>query len=112
MPPTSGLMSGYHGFETLRYRFQKVSTGLGEAIKVYIQLNQLDGKLMRLGGSVELRTRAIVRRAGILPLLPERVNEEWPLSGRVLENNEKSSWKEEVEPKIANGGRKVWIVGK
>src|SRR6476646_940940 len=98
--------------EYFEISFSKGSTGLGEAIKVYIQLNQVDGKLMRLGGSVELRTRAIVRRAGILPLLPEGLKEEWPLSGRVLENNEKSSWKEEVEPKIANGGRKVWIVGK
>jgi hypothetical protein len=85
--------------EYFEISFSKGSTGLGEAIKVYIQLNQVDGKLMRLGGSVELRTRAIVRRAKILHLLPEGFNEEWPLSGRILENGERCSWREKVEPK-------------
>ncbi len=96
--------------EYFEISFSKGSTGLGEAIKVYIQLNQVDGKLMRVGGSAEMRTRAIVRRAGILHLLPEGPNEEWPLSGRILESGERGSWKEEVEAKTANGGRKIWIV--
>ena len=66
---------------------------------------------MRLGESVELRTRAIARRAGILHLLPEKLNEEWPLSGRILENGERGSWKEEVEPKIANVAAKFGLSG-
>jgi hypothetical protein len=96
--------------EYFEISFSKGSTGLGEAIRVYIQLNRMDAELMRLGGSAELRTRAIVRRAGILHLLPEELYEEWPLSGRILGNGERGTWKEEVEPTIASEGRKIWII--
>ena len=82
----------------------------GEYFKVYVQLNLEDKTLLQLGGSVELRTRAIVRRAGILYLLPVGVDEDWPLSGRILENGDRSSWNGRTEPTIATHGRKVWIV--
>jgi hypothetical protein len=90
--------------------FSKGSAGCGEYFTVYVQLNQEDKTLMQLGGSVELRTRAIVRRAGILYLLPGGLDEDWPLSGRILENGDRGSWDGKVEPRIATHGRKVWIV--
>jgi hypothetical protein len=60
--------------------------------------------------SAELGTRAVVRRSGILDLLPAGLEDSWQSFGPVLEDNVIGTWYGRSDPIIAKGGHKVWII--
>jgi hypothetical protein len=78
--------------------------------RVCIELDDDDRALLMSGRTAELGTRAIVRRSGILDLLPTGLEDSWQRFGTVLEDNVIGTWHGGSDPIIAKGGHKVWII--
>jgi hypothetical protein len=78
--------------------------------RVCIELNDQDRALMESDTSAELKTRSIVRRSGILDLLPNGLDDRWPHFGTITEHNVIGTWGGRREPIIAKGGHKVWVI--
>jgi hypothetical protein len=93
-------------FEVL---FSKSGVQHVEHFSVCIELNDEDKSVLELGGSVEVRTRAIVRRSGILHFLPNGLDDDWPCSGRVMTCGIEGPMAMGTKPTSANE-RRVWIV--
>jgi hypothetical protein len=68
------------------------------------------GRYLATDKSPELKARSIVRRSGILDLLPKGLDDEWTRFGTVMEHNVIGTWDGGREPTIANGCHKVWSV--
>src|SRR5258708_33197869 len=79
--------------------------------RIYVELNDDDREVLRLGGTPELNTLAIVTRAGILRFLPDEINSDWLHYGRILSRDSRPSWDIGIEPQIGYAGRRVWIIG-
>jgi CheY-like chemotaxis protein len=89
--------------------FSKSVEGRNEYFRVYIELKDEDKAL--LGGvlSDPLKTRLLVERVGILDLLPNRLNDDWPDFGSVIELNIDDFWDMGIKPTIVKG-RNIWII--
>jgi hypothetical protein len=92
--------------------FSKSGPRQNEHWRVCIELDDDDRALLMSNRSAEFRTRAVVRRSGILDLLPAGLEESWQRFGTVLEDNVIGTWHGGSEPIIAKGGHKIWIIGK
>jgi hypothetical protein len=78
--------------------------------RVCIELDDADRALLAGDMSTELKTRSVVRRSGILNLLPSDLDEGWPRFGIIMEHNVIGTWDGGREPIIAKGGHKVWVI--
>jgi hypothetical protein len=78
--------------------------------RVCIELDDDDRALLISSRSAELGTRAVVRRSGILDLLPAGLEDSWQRFGIALEDNVIDTWHRESVPIIAKGGHKLWII--
>jgi hypothetical protein len=67
--------------------FSKSGSPQSEYWRVCIELDDEDRALLKGNGSADLGTRAVVRRSGILDLLPTGLEDSWQRFGTVLENN-------------------------
>jgi hypothetical protein len=90
--------------------FSKSGPRQNEYWRVCIELDDDDRALFMSNRSAELRTRAVVRRCGILDLLPAGLEDSWQLFGTVLEDNVIGTWQGGSDPIIGRGGHKVWII--
>lgn len=79
------------------------------AWRVCIELNGVDRALLKIKRSSELGTRVVVRRSGILDLLPTDL-ENWQRFGAVLEDNVIGTWNGGTRPVIGKDGHKIWIL--
>jgi hypothetical protein len=75
-----------------------------------IELDDEDRALLKGNRSAELGTRAVVRRSGILDLLPAGLDDYWQRFGTVLEENVIGTWRGRSDPILAKGGHKVWVI--
>jgi hypothetical protein len=78
--------------------------------RVCIELDHQDKALLKSKASVELKTRFIVWRAGVLDLLPIGLDDYWPRFGSALDHNVIGIWDGGSEPTIARSGHKVWVI--
>jgi hypothetical protein len=76
-------------------------------IRVYIELNSGDEDLL-ISDSTEEKSRAIVRRTGILVFLPSGLNPDWPRFGRILDCSVESL-ELGLKPTVIHG-HNVWII--
>jgi len=90
--------------------FSSDSGGYRVYFRIYVELNDDDREVLRLGGTPELNTRAIVTRAGILRFLPDEINSDWVRYGRTMARNSRPFWDIGIEPQIGYAGRRVWII--
>jgi hypothetical protein len=90
--------------------FSKTDVSRSEFWRVCIELDDEDRALLATNQSPELKARSIVRRSGILDLLPKGLDDEWTRFGTVMEHNVIGTWDGGREPTIANGCHKVWSV--
>jgi hypothetical protein len=89
--------------------FSKSGVGQNETFTVYIELRDEDKALMGRALNVELKTRLLVERVGILELLPSGLNDDWLRSGRILGHDIKGAWDVGIGPTIVKR-RNVWII--
>jgi hypothetical protein len=80
-----------------------------EYFKSYIELNDQDLDLRNGSWSMELKTREIVKRVGILDYLPSGIADDWAGSGRILDRYLESPWSAAAEPTTLSG-RRVWVL--
>jgi hypothetical protein len=78
--------------------------------RVCIELDHQDKALLKSKASVELKTRFIVWRAGVLDLLPIGLDDYWPRFGSALEQNVIGTWDGGSKPTISRNGHKVWVI--
>jgi hypothetical protein len=90
--------------------FSKSGSPQCEYWRVCIELDDDDRALLKGKRSAELRTQAVVRRSGILDLLPAGLDESWQRFGTVLEDNVIGNWHGGSDPIVAKGGHKIWII--
>jgi hypothetical protein len=90
--------------------FSKSGPPQSEYWRVCIELDDEDRALLKGNRSAELGTRAVVRRSGILDLLPAGLDKSWQRFGIALTDNVVGSWHGGSDPIIAKGGHKVWII--
>src|ERR1700730_14142152 len=90
--------------------FSKSGSPRSEYWRVCIELDDEDRALLKGNRSAELGTRAVVRRSGILDLLPAGLDESWQRFGTALADNVVGTWHGGSDPIIAKGGHKVWII--
>jgi hypothetical protein len=90
--------------------FSKSGSPQSEYWRVCIELDDEDRALLKGNRSAELGTQAVVRRSGILDLLPAGLEDSWQRFGTVLEDNVIGTWHGGSDPIIAKGGHKVWII--
>jgi hypothetical protein len=90
--------------------FSKSGPPQSEYWRVCIELDDEDRALLKGNRSAELGTRAVVRRSGILDLLPAGLDESWQRFGTALADNVVGTWHGGSDPIIAKGGHKVWII--
>jgi hypothetical protein len=90
--------------------FSKSGPSQSEYWRVCIELDDEDRGLLKGNTSAELGTRAVVRRSGILDLLPAGLDDSWQRFGIVLEENVIGTWHGGSDPIIAKNGHKVWII--
>jgi hypothetical protein len=76
-----------------------------------IELDDDDRALLMNSESAECGTRAVVRRVGILDLLPIGLEDCWQRIGTALEDNVIGTWDGGCDPTITEDGHKVWIRG-
>ena len=81
--------------------------GVTRNVRVCVELNDEDKKLLSVGKSRELITQAIERRAGILDLLPAGLDDVWQHSGRVLDRLDPRDLHK--KPTVSRGAHNVWI---
>jgi hypothetical protein len=103
--PTPTLPTGTDLFEVM---FSKSRSPGSEYCRVCIELDDNDRARLMSSSSAELGTRAVVRRSGILDLLPAGLEDSWQRFGTVLEENVIGTWLGGSDPIIAKGGHKVW----
>ena len=90
--------------------FSKSGPPQSEYWRVCIELDDEDKALLKGNRSAESGTRAVVRRSGILDLLPAGLDESWQRFGTALADNVVGTWHGGSDPIIAKGGHKVWII--
>ena len=90
--------------------FSKTGEPQNEYWRVCIELNDEDRALWESDSSAELKTRSVVRRSGILDLLPNGLDDGWSRLGIIMEHNVIGTWDGGREPIIAKGGHKVWVI--
>ena len=90
--------------------FSKSGLLQDEYWRVCIELDNQDRAVLRSAVSVELKTRFIVWRAGVLELLPIGLDDYWPSFGSVLEHNVIGTWDGGSKPTISRSGHKVWVM--
>jgi hypothetical protein len=88
------IFSGRHG-------------GVTRNVRVCVELNDEDKKLLSSGKSTELIAQAIVRRTGILDLLPAGLDNEWQRSGRILDRLDPHNLNR--KPTVSRGQHNIWI---
>jgi hypothetical protein len=76
--------------------------------KTYIELNDQDLDLRNASWSMDLKTREIVKRVGILDILPNGVADDWPRSGRIIDHHIESPWMMVPKPTTLSGHR-AWV---
>jgi hypothetical protein len=84
----------------------------GSHWRVCIELDDDDRALLLSSRTEELGTRAVVRRSGILDLLPTGLEDSWQRCGTVLEDNVIGTWDGGSDPTIAKDGHKIWIISR
>jgi CheY-like chemotaxis protein len=89
--------------------FSKYEARRSQYFRVYIELRDQDKALFEGVLSNALKTRLLVERVGILDLLPDGLNDDWPDFGSVVERNNDSFWHMGIEPTTVNG-RNIWII--
>jgi hypothetical protein len=94
----------------LEILFSKSREPQSEYWRVCIELDNKDRAILAGDISAELKTRSVVRRSGILDLLPSDLDEGWPRFGIIMEHNVIGTWDGGREPIIAKGGHKVWVI--
>jgi hypothetical protein len=99
-----------HGTHLFEVMFCKSGSLRNEYWKVFIELDDDGRALLTSSRSAELGTRAVVRRSGILDLLPASPDDSWQRFGTVLEENVMDTWHGGSDPIIAKGDHKVWII--
>jgi hypothetical protein len=57
---------------------------------------------------MDLKTREIVKRVGILDILPNGIGDDWPGSGRIIDHHIESPWMMAAKPTTLSGYR-VWV---
>jgi hypothetical protein len=92
--------------------FSKTNVSRNEFWRVCIELNDEDRALLETDKSPELKARSIVRRSGILDLLPKGLDDGWTRFGTVMEHNVIGTWNGGREPIIAKDGHKVWVIAR
>jgi hypothetical protein len=90
--------------------FSKSGPRQNEYWRVCIELDDDDRELLTSNRSAELRTRAVVRRSGILELLPAGLEDSWQCFGTGLEDNVIGTSHAGSDPIIGKDGHKVWII--
>jgi hypothetical protein len=89
--------------------FSKSEARNSQYFRVYIELRDQDKALFEGVLSNALKSRLLVERVGILDLLPNGLNDDWPDFGTVIERNSDSYWHMGIRPTTVNG-RNVWII--
>jgi len=88
--------------------FKRIGVHHCEYFKTYFELNDQDLDLRNGSWSMELKTREIVKRIGILDYLPNGIVDDWPGSGRILDHYLESPWGLAAKPTTLSG-RRVWV---
>jgi hypothetical protein len=88
--------------------FKKGSVNYTEYFKTYIELTDQDLDVRNENWSMESKTSEIVRRVGILDILPTGISDDWPRSGRIIDDPLEIPWDSAVTPTRVSGHR-VWI---
>ena len=88
--------------------FKRGSVRHCQHFKTYIELNDQDLDLRNSEWSMELKTREIVKRVGILDILPNGVVDDWPYSGRIVDNYVEDPWTMAAKPTTLSG-RRIWV---
>ena len=90
--------------------FSKSGFPRSEYWRVCIELDNDDRALLMSSMTAEVGTRAVVRRCGILDLLPTGLEDSWQRCGTALEDNVIGTWQGGSDPIIAKDGHKIWII--
>jgi hypothetical protein len=72
-------------------------------------LNDEDKTLLIGETSAGLKTVTLVRRSGVLDLLPNDIDDHWPNFGRVINNGVVDAWVGGQPPTVVRG-RNVWVM--
>jgi hypothetical protein len=94
----------------LEVMFCKSESLRNEHWRACIELDNDDRALLKSNMSAELSTRAVVRRSGILDLLPAHLDDSWQRFGSVVEENAMGTMHGRSDPIIAKDGHKIWII--
>jgi CheY-like chemotaxis protein len=89
--------------------FSKSEARNSQYFRVYIELRDQDKALFEGVLSDALKSRLLVERVGILDLLPNGLNDDWPDFGTVIERNSDSFWHMGIPPTTVKG-HNVWII--
>jgi hypothetical protein len=60
--------------------------------------------------STKVQTRSVVRRSGVLDLLPKELDDRWAHFGTAMEHNVIGNWDARKKPITAKGGHKLWVM--
>jgi hypothetical protein len=90
--------------------FRKSGVFKNEYWTVFIELDDQDRDLLKSDLNVGLKTVRIVRRAGILDLLPKGIDDQWPNFGNIIEHEITGFFDGGVSPTVRDGKPRVWII--
>jgi hypothetical protein len=92
--------------------FCKSGSPRSEYWRVCIELDDNDRALLMGSRTAEMGTQALVRRLGILDLLPSGLDDSWQRFGTGMEDNVIGTWDGGSDPTIVKDGRKIWIISR